>query len=91
MAAILPSKSMNRSALGPAARGPLVMLHAYGLAYMRLWYHLTLVSTKFPPEAMPLSADLVSCIPKHTRSIRFEVHARAGLTRGLREAKTGTD
>jgi len=40
---------------------------------------------------MPLSADSVSRIREHTRSVRFEVHARAGLTRGLREAKTSTD
>jgi hypothetical protein len=52
---------------------------------------LTLVSTKFPSEAMPLSSDSVSCIPKHIRSVRFEAYACAGLTHGLREAKTGTD
>jgi hypothetical protein len=39
---------------------------------------------EIPPEAMPLSADPVSRIPKHTRSVRFEAYARAGLTRAAR-------
>jgi hypothetical protein len=65
---------------------------------MRLCYHSGLVSTTFFPEAMPPSADPVSRLRKHTRSVRFEAYARADgealrlyYPRWQREAKTGTD
>jgi hypothetical protein len=44
---------------------------------MRLCYHSPLVSTIFFPEAMPLSAQPVPRIRKHTRSVCFEGYARA--------------
>src|SRR3989337_2850721 len=51
---------------------------AFDLGGMRLCYHSPLFSTTFfSPEAMPLSADPISRIRKHTRSVRFEGYARA--------------
>ena len=50
---------------------------AFDLRGMRLCYHSALISTTFFPEAMPLSADPVPRIRKHTRSVRFEAYARA--------------
>jgi len=35
-------------------------------------YHLALFSTKFRPQAMPLSAEPVSRIRKHTYRVRLE-------------------